>query len=451
MINVVLGLLGIGLVVFFHELGHLVAAKAVGVTVEAFSVGWGRKIFSFERGGTEYRVSWLPIGGYCKMKGEKALLKAWQDKSARVIDVEPGDFFYARPWQRIIVLAAGPLVNVIFAALVFAVIALVGYDIDTFENRVVLAADYGATETSAEAAGLRSGDRIIAINATPTSTFRDIQSAISRSPRETIRLRVERDGSEFETEITPRLDPNSGAGQIGVYPWVDPVVARVMPASPAALAGIQPQERIVAVNGRPVRNTIEVMRAVDDAGSSALFTIRNQDGDREVTVIPDSDPETATPVIGIVYSGVRVRSPRYGVIGAVVSGARQTWQTLEVTVRSIGLLFGGVNLNRALMGPVRITYLAGEIATEGFRDGLSIGLLSFFNFLGLISVTLAFMNLLPIPALDGGQIILSLSEAIVRKPLHPRLVYRYQMIGNAIIIALMFLALFNDVLFFARG
>jgi regulator of sigma E protease len=145
------------------------------------------------------------------------------------------------------------------------------------------------------------------------------------------------------------------------------------------------------------------------------------------------------------------RTPSYGLFGGLAEGMRQAFETLQLTLRGIGLLFRGVDLNQALMGPVRITYMVGEVATLGFEGGIGRAFLSFFNFLSLISITLFFMNLLPIPVLDGGQILLSAIELMTRKPLHPQFVYHYQMVGNVIILALMFFALFNDILFFARG
>jgi len=152
-----------------------------------------------------------------------------------------------------------------------------------------------------------------------------------------------------------------------------------------------------------------------------------------------------------MYETLEVRTPRFGLAAGLVEGVRQAFETLSLTVRGIGLLFAGVDLNQALMGPVRITYMVGEVATAGAEAGIGRGILSFFNFLSLISVTLFFMNLLPIPVLDGGQIVITLAEMVMRRQVHPRFVYHYQLVGNVIILGLMFFALFNDILFFARG
>lgn len=450
MLNVVIGLLGLGLVVFLHEMGHLIAAKANGVTVEAFSVGWGRKIVSFTRGGTDYRISWLPIGGYCKMKGEHALLQAWQNRSSSV-EVEEGDFLAAAPWRRVIILLAGPLVNLVFAVLVLGLIAMIGYSIQTFPNRIVLASDFGSTEGPATEAGLETGDVVTRIGNRNVETFRDIQTIIGQSAQQQLDLSYRRDGSVNSTTLTPELDVQTGAGRIGVYPWVDPVVSSVSPGTSADLAGLQPGDRIVEVGGAATPHSLAVQQALQEAGSAAVELRVERDGElRTLTAVPDSS-ESGQVALGVSWETLDLRSPRFGLLGGLVEGLRQSFETLALTVRGIGLLFAGVDLNQALMGPVRITYMVGEIATTSAEAGFGRALLSFFNFLSLISVTLFFMNLLPIPVLDGGQIVITLVEMLLRRPLHPRVVYHYQMVGNVIILGLMFFALFNDILFFARG
>ncbi len=450
MINVLIGLLGLGLVVFLHELGHLLAAKSVGITVEAFSVGWGRKIWSTTRKGTEYRISWLPIGGYCKMQGEHALLRAWQTRSSR-IDVEPGDFYAATPLQRIFVLIAGPAVNFLFAVVVLAAIAIVGYSIQTFPNRIILAEEYGMSGTAAAEANLATGDYITAINGEEVVSFRDIQRMVGQSAQESLRLVVRRNGTSFETTLKPHLDTATGAGQIGVYPWVEPVIGEVAPDTPAKLAGLKPGDRIVAVDGQEVMHSIGVETALNTEHTSSIQLTIEREGERlRIPVVPDYNAD-GNAYLGIRYRTITVSSPEFGLVGGMIEGVSEAIETLRLTLRGIGLLFRGVDLNQALMGPVRITYMVGEVATVGLEGGVGRALLSFFNFLSLISVTLFFMNLLPIPVLDGGQIVLSLSEMVTRRPLHPRFVYHYQLIGNVIIVALMFFALFNDILFFARG
>lgn len=447
--SIIIGLLGIGLVIFLHELGHLFAAKMSGVTVEAFSVGWGRKIWSFTRGGTEYRISWLPIGGYCKMQGEHALLRAWSNRLSK-IEVEDGDFYAAIPWKRIWILIAGPLVNLLFAGVVMTVIAWAGYTYQTFENRVVLVSDVSNIEYPADRAGLLTGDYITAVDDQPITSFHDLQTLIGTRAQQKTSISYERNGIFYTSEITPDLDTSTGAGRIGVYPWVDPVIEKVEEGSAASIAGLRSDDRIVAVNGISTPHTIRIHTLLSEAGTALDFTVERDGTTQTIRVIPGENEEGEI-YVGIVYRMVEASTPDYSLPQAVIAGISEAYRTLALTASSLRLLFSGVDLNQAVMGPVRITVLAGEIASQGFRAGIGSGLLAFFNFLSLISIALCFMNLLPIPALDGGQIILSLSEWIQRRPLRPKFVYRYQVIGNVLILSLMLFALFNDILFFARG
>lgn len=297
---------------------------------------------------------------------------------------------------------------------------------------------------------MRTGDVITRIGDREVETFRDIQTIIGQSAQQTMEVTYRRDGTSATTQLTPVLDVQTGAGRIGVYPWVDPVVASVTDGSSADLAGIRPGDRIREVGGTTTPHSLAVQQALQEAGASVRIRVERDGRMETLTAVPDTG-ESGRASLGLSWETMEVRSPRFGLVGGLVEGVRQAFETLALTVRGIGLLFSGVDLNQALMGPVRITYMVGEIATTSAEAGFGRALLSFFNFLSLISVTLFFMNLLPIPVLDGGQIVITVVEMLLRRPLHPRVVYHYQMIGNVIILGLMFFALFNDILFFARG
>lgn len=458
-VNILIGLVGLGIVVFVHEAGHLLAAKLVGIDVEAFSIGWGRRLVGFTYKGTEYRLSIFPIGGFCRMKGENALQQAWQE-GRRDVPREEGSFFSARPWQRVLVAFAGPAVNVIFAVLVLSILWWIGFETQTFDNRVILSSDYAAAvqgedaelaqgPNPADRAGLRTGDEIVQIDGTTIDSFRGIQEQIARSPQEDLIMVVEREGRQVQLQITPRLDTNTGAGQIGVYPWIDPVVANVQPDSPAAAAGMQAGDRIVAANGTEIPHTMALYRAIDSADGAIELTYRRDGMERSATVTP-SRAEDGTPRIGVTFRSVTVSTPDLNAFQAIGRGAAETWDTFALTVQSIGLLFQGVDVTQAVAGPLRITYFVGEVATQGFAGGIASGFRALFNFLSLLSVAVFFMNLLPIPILDGGQILLYAIEGIFRTTLNPKVVYRYQAVGIFLIFGLIVFAFFNDILFLVQ-
>ena len=385
------------------------------------------------------------------MQGEHALTQAWQQGSSS-IHVEEGDFYAAKPWKRIIVLLAGPLVNFVFAGVVLGIIAIIGYSTFSFSNRIVLVSDYFPQEHgAADAAGLQTGDIITMIDGRPVTSFRELQMEVSRSARQERSVTYERDGVVAETRIIPVLDPASGAGRIGVFPWIEPVIGSVREGSPADLGGLLPGDRIVRVGDTPVEYTVQLDALLQEQhGTSRILTVDRNGMDFSATIIPEHRDDGSV-ASGISWRAIEGRSPAFGLFSGIGEGFRQAGETLVLTVQGLGLLFTGLDINQALMGPARITYLVGEVATEGFRGGIGRGLLSFFNFLSLISVTLFFMNLLPIPALDGGQIVLTLFEILSRRPLHPRLVYRFQVVGTVMILALLTFAVFNDILFFTRS
>jgi regulator of sigma E protease len=302
----------------------------------------------------------------------------------------------------------------------------------------------------ASKAGLQSGDTVVRIDGREIETYRDIREAVAAAPDKKMEFTVERDGQRITTTVTPILDPETGAGRIGVYPWIDPIVESVDSGSPADVAGIRPGDRIVSAAGEPVENSLDFVQAVDNNPTGLDIRLRREEGRTTVHVIPTVG-ENGVARVGVAFETVTVSTPEYGVFGAIGRGAEEAVQTLVLAVRSIGLLFRGVDLTSAVAGPVRITYLIGEVATEGFSEGVGQGFSYVFNFLALLSVILFFMNLLPIPALDGGQILLFLWEMISGRDLRPKAVYRYQLIGTVLILAILVFAILGDVVFLIQG
>lgn len=448
-LNIAIGLAGLGIVVFVHELGHLIAAKLVGIDVEVFSLGWGRRLAGFTFKGTEYQVSVFPIGGFCKMRGEESLRTAWQEEADR-IPREPGSFFGASPLQRIFVAISGPAVNLLFAVVAFAIMWGFGFSFETFPNRIVLASEYSDETFPSDEAGLQTGDVIVRIDDQSIVSFRDIQQTVARKPEERLTVTVRRDGRELTVTLEPRLNPQTGAGQIGVYPWVEPVVGSVEEASSGDAAGLRPGDRILSVNGEEVEHSLAFMEAVGDSARPVDVTVSREGRRIETTIVPGVDPESGRPDIGIAFAPMVIDTPDYGFVQAIGRGINETVDTLVLSVRSIGLLFRGVDVTQAVAGPLRITYIVGEVATSGMATGLGEAVRSFFSFLSVLSVALFIMNLLPIPVLDGGQILLYAIEGISRRPLKPKIVYRYQMVGTIIVFTLIAFALLGDVLFLAQ-
>jgi len=445
-VKIALGLFGLGIVVFVHELGHFLAARLVGIDVEAFSIGWGSPILKKKIGGVEYRLGMFPIGGYCKMRGENEFKEAWENNASGVEPVK-GTFFGASPMGRILVSFAGPFFNVVFAALVMSIIWGIGFEFQTLDNRIVLASELSADRYPADEAGFKTGDRIIEVNGKKTSYFHEVQENIAVNPEKLLPVTVDREGETLTLMVRPSLDKSTGAGRIGVYFWTDPVVAALVPDGSAAGAGLLPGDRITRVNGEPITHTIDIMRALEANPEAAVIDYDRNGVERQTEIVLSRSEGDG---LGIIWPRVQYRTPALSPPAAVAKGVSESWKTLVISLKSFGLLFKGIDLTEAVSGPVRITYMVGDIAAEGFGRSFGAGLRSMMEFLALISVALCVMNLLPLPILDGGLIILSIVEMIRRKPIHPRAIRAFQTVGVALIFGLMIFAVFGDIQYLSR-
>ena len=451
-VKIALGLFGLGIVVFVHELGHFLAARLMGIDVDAFSIGWGNPILKKKIGKTEYRLGMFPVGGYCKMKGAEDYgtadyKEAWENIK-NGIKLDKSSYLGASPLARVLVSFAGPFFNVVFAALVMSIIWGIGFEFQTLDNRIVLASEVSADRYPADEAGFKTGDRIIEVNGKKTNYFHEVQENIAVNPEKLLPVTVDREGETLSLMVRPSLDKSTGAGRIGVYFWTEPVVASLVPDGNAATAGLLPGDRITRVNGETITNTIDIMRALEsDSGVAAINYIRDGGEHQTEIVLSRSDGGDG---LGIIWPRVQYRTPPLSPPAAVAKGVSESWKTLVISLKSLGLLFKGIELTEAVSGPVRITYMVGDIATEGFGQSFGAGLRSMAEFLALISVALCVMNLLPLPVLDGGMIILSIVEMIRRKPTHPKAIRAFQTVGVVLIFGLMFFAVFGDIRYLAR-
>ena len=255
--TILLGIVSVGILIFVHELGHFLAARAAGIRVEVFSIGWGRGLVSFMWKGTRIQLGWIPFGGYCKMAGESP-----KDERAG----SPDEFYSASPIRRILVALGGPVFNYLFASLLFVVIVGIGYQIKTYSNRIILAGgeevDGAGGLTPARAAGLRDGDVIVEIDGRPIRHWDDITGNIVRNALRPITLRVRRGDELLSLQAVPELDKETGRGLIGIHPWVEPVVGEVRAGEAAQLAGLEAGDRIVSVDGIPVENHVDFYNAI---------------------------------------------------------------------------------------------------------------------------------------------------------------------------------------------
>lgn len=423
----------VGFLIWFHELGHFLFAKAFGVKVEVFSVGFGPRIFSKQVGETLYQVSAIPLGGYVKLYGEE-----------EGID-DPRAFSSKPPWQRILIALAGPLFNLILAVILFTVVFKVGVEVPKYFKEPVLVG-YVEENSWAQKVGIREGDRIVEIGGVPVEKWEDLRKALIESAlkgEREIAVKVLR-GKEEIILRGPKPDIEGGEEILGIQPFIGPVVGSVIEEipglgpSPAFQVGLRRGDVILEVNGKRVKSWYEVVEEIRKSqGRPIKLVIKREDKVIEKTVVPVIHPGTQKPMLGISPL-VETYKVSYSLGEALNKALERTWDLTKLTFEFLyGLVTGSVSF-KALGGPIAIAQFAGQSA--------QLGLIPYLNSMAFISLQLAIFNLLPLPILDGGLILLFLIEMIRRRPLPEKFKEYWQRAGFALIVTLMFFVILNDLL-----
>ena len=444
---VVSAVVALGALIFIHELGHFLVAKAMGVGVERFSLGFGPRIVSFRGGETEYCISIVPLGGYVKMTGEEAHGEDAIHPTTEGPTPDPAKSFAAKPlWARALIVFAGPGMNFVLAAAIFAVMfTAIGVPVvDPTIGRVT-------PDSAAAQAGLRLRDQVVAIDGKPIEHWREIDDVVTQGGGRALAFTVVRDGARQDVTVTPRKVPVktpfneiAEVWSIGARPYIAPVVGEVLPGKPAAAAGLQPRDRIVALNGQPIETWEELAEGISTRADQPLTLSIERAGARiDVPVTPkeevDRDPlgnETKVGRIGIAPA-TSESYKRYGPATAVVRGVAHTWDVTAITAVSMWKLVTGKIPASNLGGPIQIGIVVGQAAQQG--------LARYAELVAAISINLAILNLLPVPMLDGGHLLFFGIEAVLGRPLSVRKREIAQQVGLALLLLLMGFALYNDV------
>ncbi|MCR5698248.1 MAG: RIP metalloprotease RseP [Treponemataceae bacterium] len=447
--TIIYGLLGLDLLVIIHEFGHFLVAKWCGVIVESFSVGMGPVLLHKTIKGTDFRLSLIPLGGYCGLKGQEDFQIALNEK-AEQIKGEPGSFYSIHPLKRVLIAFAGPFFNFLFAVIACIIIAMIGYSYYTSSNKIILASEiYPEIHSVAQESGLKTGDKIIAIDGKETPYFTDIYEIIAVNAQKELTFTVERTDDKnntetFDLKITPDLNKETGGGVIGITTWTDTLIDEVLEDTPAWKAGLQAGDLITKVNGIDVNNTAEYRKIAKDKDSFEISVMRDGKEIDIGTIAPSVD-EKGNKLIGIVFHAQKVDAKTYSFFPAIWQGTKEAFRNIELTFKGIKLLFKGIDITKAVSGPLRITVMLGDSAKDGFAAGFKEGVVTVLQFLSVISISLFIMNLLPIPILDGGLILFALIEAIFKKQISPKIQYYVQFVGIAILLVLFAVALFGDI------
>jgi regulator of sigma E protease len=435
----------LGVLVIVHEYGHYLVARLSGIKVLRFSIGFGPPLWTkrFGRDKTEWVVAAVPLGGYVKMLDER---------EGEVAPEELGRAFNRQNvWRRFTIVVAGPLANFLFAILLYWLLFMHGVQ----EARPVVALP--ASGTPAASAGFEAGETIRAINGEPVTSWQDVRWRMLQLALERAQVTVEvvnrsnrlnwrtLDFSPFDAE---QLEGDTLA-LIGLRlyrPEISPVIGQIVSGSVAEQAGLQAGDRILSANGKPILSWDELVEQVRRHPARELrLTYQRGDERRELALVPEAVQQNGS-AIGRIGAAAKldqqeldklVTVVRYGAASALAKAVEKTWDTSVFSLRMLGRMLIGQVSWKNISGPVTIADYAGQSA--------QLGLVSYLNFLALISISLGVLNLLPIPLLDGGHLMYYTVEIFKGSPVSDRVMEIGQKLGLTLLLVLMAFAFYNDI------
>jgi regulator of sigma E protease len=431
LLNIFWLLVLIGVMILIHELGHFWAARYFDIKVEVFSFGFGPRLFGFRRGDTDYRFSAILFGGYVKMTGEQP-----GDENAD----DPRGFLRRPRWQRLIVAVAGPFMNVVLAVGLLTGLFMVKYQqVKDPEGGSYIG--HVAPDSPAARAGLQDGDKIVALNGKENPSWEDIYIKEIASAYKPLDVVVERNGQRIYTKVTPVLDEKDGVGKAGWEERTQIEVRDVSAGMPADKAGLQRGDLLLSVNGKPIQSRYTLQDEIRKTENKPVTIEYMRDGQRHVaTIVPVFSNSDGKPrwMIGVGQGQKLV------VVTSKLSLPEAFRESVHQNVKSASLIFAflrGIIERRmsakSLEGPVGISRLAREAAAEGP--------VAFLVLMSMVSLNLAIFNLLPIPILDGGVILMLLIEMVMGRDLSLPVKEAVVKVGFVFLMMVVVFVLYNDI------
>lgn len=433
-LNIVKALVGFSIMIFIHELGHFIACKITGTRVEQFSIGFV-PIIKKKIGETEYCIGAIPLGGYVRPAGGDL---SSEDEDATGA---PDEFLSKNFWQKTLILAAGPFMNVLMGVFVFWLIPFaIGISDYAPDNRI------GNLEKGypARTSILQTGDRIIAIDGQPTNDWYEIITVISENKAgDTFSFTIQRGEDTFQLELKPKLDKEQDRYRIGISQFIEPVIGKLQKDSPAYKAGLREKDRIIKLNG----NNVDSYPIIKSSSETISMTVLRENKEFKFTITPEE-------VRQLNSSGEFEKNFTYGLtiylprtkknfLGSLKYSLEMTGLSFMLIFKSLQMIGQKLSNARQLGGPIVISYILYETSKSGWADLL--------NLIGLLSINLAFVNLFPLIIItDGGQITIFAIEAIKGKPLSANARARLNFIGFCLIASLMLFVIVNDIFRFLK-
>lgn len=431
--NIIAVIFVLGVMILIHELGHFLAAKHFDVRVDAFSFGFGPRLFGRKVGETDYRVCLLPLGGYVKMAGEQPSDEHTND---------PREFMCKPRWQRLIIAAMGPAMNVVLAVALLVGLFMVRYERLAIQQEQPVIGDVEAN-SPAEKAGLQEGDKIVAIDGKQNPLWEDVTIRIVASPGRAVSLKVERGATEFDATVTPSADPVSGIGYAGWSEQVPMQVSDVFVGLPADKVGLKPGDLLVSINGQPIRSYHKLQNMLQKLGSQPVTLEFLRNGEKKAAIVTPifhtSAEEGKAWRIGVNLV------PKYDKVITRLSFTEALNESLDQNHKNATLIFQFLRAvvqrrmsPKSLEGPIGIARLSGQAARHGFSDLIVL--------MSAISLNLGIFNLMPIPILDGGVIVLLLLESLLGRDISLAVKERIVQVGFVFLMLLFVFVIYNDIL-----
>jgi regulator of sigma E protease len=417
----------LGVLIFVHELGHFLLARRIGVRVLTFSLGFGPKLVKVKRGDTEYCVSAIPLGGYVKMAGENP-----EDNRTGA----PDEFLSKTKWQRFQVLVAGPIMNLVLAVVVMAVVLYQGAPVPLYEQQPVVIGTFSDGSVGAKA-GLKAGDRIVTVNGEPVDTWEQLSALIVPKANASVNVGYVRDGRAGQVSVVPVGLTKYQLGDLGIQPVVHPQIVTVNKGQPAEEAGLKEGDVILGADGE-LDISYENFIAKVKAHSGQPLTLRVKRGDVAQDVVVTPRPLGDKVMIGATFTFLETVSVKPGPIGAVKLSVAKNYEWAMQIFQTLGGLLTRNTSVKQLMGPVAIADLSGSAASAGW--------IPLFTLMAMISVNLGILNLMPVPVLDGGHIMILALEGLARRDFSMKAKEKMLGAGFILLLMLMVTVIYNDLM-----